>query len=470
MGPIFVNATIDEQDLTDYQRWRFLQTPAGQGENRPPLEKRLLIDCLRLTGGHGLFCTDLLRWYLNKGLKVKKIYALYEAVAGRPFKKYIDSVVRDRQAGDDAKIKLKERQEYLEKNRNVLSPATIAAVKQEIFELKDIMSMAERAKVIMNSLYGKTLENINKREEVIFVNGFLASCVEASKPGLKRHIQLDAEGSKFKIRRHKRTLVQNTLLTVGHIVLQKAKLILLMFVYDFIYKFHNPSRVMGIECDTDAYYMAIAGLCLRDILWKEEDFIDDQGSFDTGFGYSSYQDYLDQYAEAESMFLSLSDETKRVPNLFKLEYVGKRMVCLGSKTYAADGGDRTSCLKFSAKGVQANLNKDLLNVETYMNVYNQGGVKLTKHAGFRMSNNLTEKCHSQFDNTRMTTYIGSKIGLNAGNYFKRKAFEDGTTKPHSRYFTVEKGVYFQEEDARRAREIAAAELDNENGDEINEDL
>ena len=73
-----------------------------------------------------------------------------------------------------------------------------------------------------------------------------------------------------------------------------------------------------------------------------------------------------------------------MPGLFKLEREGDRMVCLSSKTYAGDGGVGINP-KISPKGVQTNLNKDLLTTDTYLQVYDSGQCQNVRQAGFRMS-------------------------------------------------------------------------------------
>jgi len=442
MGPIFINATIDEQDLSQYQLDRYFLTPGLKPGAEVKIKKKLLIDCLKVEGGHGLFSTELLRWWLKKGLVITKIYEVFEACAGRPFKNYIDSVVEERKAGDTARRLLKDKVNYLSEHEGLLPQSEIDSISSEIVDCKKTIAKADRSKVTMNSFYGKMLERKSRHTQSEFVQGYASSCVAASRPGLKSHVQLDRENDLFEIKRSKRRISWNIPTYLGICVLQMAKLILLQFMYDFIYKYHDFRKLMGMECDTDAYYLAIAGESLRDALWSKEDMTDENGDFISIDGYESYDDYLEKYRLAEEKFLSLSSLTQRVPNLFKLEWSGKRMVCLGSKSYAGNRGSGCGGLKFSAKGVQARLNKSLLNVDTYLKIHKEGGVEYVKQSGFRMSNRLTERGKFSQDNERMTTYKGSKIGLNGGSYYKRYVSQDGSTRPHRRSFQIEKGPFF----------------------------
>ena len=98
----------------------------------------------------------------------------------------------------------------------------------------------------------------------------------------------------------------------------------------------------------------------------------------------------------------------------------------------------------SAKGVQASLNKDILNVDTYRKALEEKAFIKAQQAGFRMTNTLVEKGRFPYDNSVMTTYKGTKCGLNACNMLKRKLFENGLSEPHKRAFVVEPSPYIND--------------------------
>ncbi len=440
LAPLFINATITEDDLTEYQKERFKTTPAYQNGTEVKIKKKLLVDCLQISGGHALFTTDYLRWLVSKGARIDKIYEIFESCVGKPFEKYITNAVEKRKAGDVAKKELGELRKQLEENRDNLSPAEIHVLEIKITECNTIIATATIQKIIINSLFGKFMENKTRQEQVEIVHGLMSSCIAASKPGTKRNIEIDADLEMFEIHRSKLRLKWNNPLIHSLFTLQNSKKIFLMFVHDFLYRFHNRKHIMGGQMDTDAYYCAISRPTLRDILFTRDEF-ENSPQLMSEKGFSSYEDYLKEYDEKEKVFLSLCDKTLRTPGLFKLEWSGRRLIALGSKTYAGDDGQGGG-LKFSAKGVQARLNRDLLTVDNYKKVLDEGGVKYAKHSGFRLSTSLTGGGRFQGDNSAMTTYKGSKIGLNGGSFFKRKVHPDGTTEPHKRAFQVEKCRFF----------------------------
>jgi hypothetical protein len=82
-----------------------------------------------------LFLTDLLRWYLSHGLVVTRIYQVVEYEKRPIFREFSDSVSNTRRAGDtDSSLKL----------------------------------LANTAKLIGNSLYGKTITDKTKHKNVSY--------------------------------------------------------------------------------------------------------------------------------------------------------------------------------------------------------------------------------------------------------------------------------------------------------------
>ena len=56
----------------------------------------------------------------------------------------------------------------------------------------------------------------------------------------------------------------------GVCVYQYAKLGVLKWVYDFLFKYFDQDKFEIIQMDTDSVYLAIAGECLEDILVDDE--------------------------------------------------------------------------------------------------------------------------------------------------------------------------------------------------------
>ena len=159
----------------------------------------MLIDCVKVVGGNALFSTELLRWYLRHGLIITKIYEVFESCAGKPFDSYMTDVVEDRKKGDKAQAEKPLLSTQLE-NALECDESSTTMLKNRINVCDEIIMLGNRAKVDMNSFYGKLLENKSKQEDCFFTHGYIASCIEASKPGLKRHIQLDKFSDIYEIR------------------------------------------------------------------------------------------------------------------------------------------------------------------------------------------------------------------------------------------------------------------------------
>ena len=92
MPPIFKNTTIREEDIGDHMR-EYLRS-----KNKTFKPTRYLIGSMFAT--KILLITPLLRWYLNHGLVVTKVYQFIEFSPQRAFLPFEQSVSNDRRAGD----------------------------------------------------------------------------------------------------------------------------------------------------------------------------------------------------------------------------------------------------------------------------------------------------------------------------------------------------------------------------------
>ena len=251
LAPIFINSIITEKDITEYQQSRLINV--SDCPDKPiKFEKKMLIDCVKVVGGNALFSTELLRWYLCHGLIITKIYEVFESCAGKPFDSYMTDVVEDRKKGDKAQAEKLFLSTQLENALECDDPST-TTLKNKINVCDEIIMLGNRAKVDMNSFYGKLLENKSKHEDCFFTHGYIASCIEASKPGLKHHIKLDEFSDIYEIRRCESVITYNMPSYLGLMVLQYAKLHMLKFVYDFLYKWVDPTKVQACQMDTDSF-------------------------------------------------------------------------------------------------------------------------------------------------------------------------------------------------------------------------
>jgi hypothetical protein len=92
MCPIFKNIEISRDDIGDYMKG------FAEEHNIMPRPRRSLIGSLK--GDKILLATPLLKWYLEHGLEITKIYQIVEYSPKPCFKPFGDSVSNARRAGD----------------------------------------------------------------------------------------------------------------------------------------------------------------------------------------------------------------------------------------------------------------------------------------------------------------------------------------------------------------------------------
>ena len=88
-----------------------------------------------MLGNKIILYSPLLKWYIQHGLEVTKIYKIIKYTAARPFQWFMDEVTEARRTGDS-------------------DPATAI--------------VAETNKLIGNSGYGKFLEDVAKQETTVY--------------------------------------------------------------------------------------------------------------------------------------------------------------------------------------------------------------------------------------------------------------------------------------------------------------
>ena len=335
--------------------------------------------------GKNIFlATPLLRWYLEHGLVVDKIYEVVEYVPERCFQGFIDTVSENRRNGD------------LDPTKAIL---------------------AETFKLLGNSAYGKTLENLENRRHVVYstsenVGELFNSCLLRTCTPLDHNDLFEVESAKNKVR-------WNLPLQIGFFVYQYAKLRMLQFHFDFVDKFVSRDDYQLCEMDTDSLYMALSSGSLEEAVkphllkqfYQEYPRWLPAKSCDT-----HHEEFVSARARGEAWDpLPCCKERavfdKRTPGLFKVEFVGDGMVALCSKTYYAFGEQN----KASCKG----LNKYLNNItkEKFLQVLSsrQSGGGLNR--GFRSLRNA------------VFTYEQERNSLSF-LFIKRKVCEDGiSTEP-----------------------------------------
>ena len=125
MAPIFKNVEVSRDDISPHMK-EFVQNT-----NILSSSQRMLIGSLK--GDKILLLSDLLRWYLLHGLIVTRIYQVFEYTPRKIFESFGESVSKARREGD------------VDPSKSLL---------------------ASTAKLIGNSVYGKTITNKEKHTKV----------------------------------------------------------------------------------------------------------------------------------------------------------------------------------------------------------------------------------------------------------------------------------------------------------------
>ena len=192
---------------------------------------RMLVGSYR---GHKiLLITELLQWYLAHGLVVDHVYQIVEYKRNPCFQHFGESVSEARRAGDT------------DPNKAII---------------------ADTMKLLGNSAYGKTVTNIDKHRDVKYCTEVgTSACVNNN-----RFRQLDViTEDTYEVAMNKSVTKHNLPLHIGFFVYQYAKLRMLQFYYDFVFRYVERSLFQSCEMDTDSAYIALAGDSINDLVAPE---------------------------------------------------------------------------------------------------------------------------------------------------------------------------------------------------------
>ena len=166
-----------------------------------------------------LLYTLLIEWYLQHGLRLTAVYQLIEYEPGRPFSWFPEKVENARREADKDPLKKKQ--------------------------------LGQVAKLKGNSFYGKMTENLGRhkstkftREDMVVDKALRSSFFD----------NLKGISGAYEIKKFKRTVVIKRPFQSGIAVYQLAKLQMLEFYYDFLYKYFSRQDFELCCIDTDSFY------------------------------------------------------------------------------------------------------------------------------------------------------------------------------------------------------------------------
>jgi hypothetical protein len=273
MRPVFKNVEISYNHLS-------LETKRQVNSN---YKSRKLVGSM--FGTKMLFHTELLKWYIEKGLQVSNITFAVRYERNAPFKEFMDKVSNARRLGDSSgQYKL----------------------------------LGEMMKLIGNSSYGQCIKNMLKYENVSIIPSEKYS-KNIRRNTYKSHEDL-VDGYEFRFK--KTQFKQNLPVQIGFAVYQLAKLRMLQFYYDFLDFYIDRSDFQLVQIDTDSAYIAISSENIEDLV--KPDLIEH-------YELHKHKWFGRKNTKENALF------DKRTPGLFKVEYEGDGIIALGSKMYYCFG-------------------------------------------------------------------------------------------------------------------------------------
>ena len=373
MAPIFKNINISLNDIGEMMRDYAIENKLMSQPRRSLIGSYI--------GEKVLLATPLLKWYLDHGLTVTKIYQVAEYQPKACFQQFGENVSQARPNGDSD---------------------------------PDQAIIADTMKLLGNSGYGKTITNKDIQRDIYYCDENEAS-KKVNEPQF-RQLNVMAEDM-YEFEMSKKVITYDLPLHIGFFVYQYAKLRMLAFYYDFLDKYLDRHHYQYVEMDTDSAYVAIAGQSIEELVKPhlKQDFYQNWYKWLPAEACSLHQEkFLKVKLRGESWnpgecCVKQKKFDKRTPGLFKIEWQGQGMVGLCSKTYYGWGSQKDKC---STKGISKKHNE--LDQKTFLEVLttkqSAGGVNV----GFRVHNNTVYTYKQQ---RHALSYL----------YPKREVLSDGIT-------------------------------------------
>ena len=266
--------------------------------------------------------SPLAKWYMDKGINIKKIYQFLEFDKSENFSEVVDEIIKFRRLGD------------IDKKYEMIGG---------IFKL------------IGNSIYGKSILNKNNIHKISY-------CFNENSEKYIRSpyfMNMNEIGNDIsEIEMNSRTIKQNIPLVLGFSILNYAKGVLLSFFYDFIKKYIPDDSFELMETDTDSLYMCLSeeNLAKTVPIEKKKSFYNDLRNWmpvkACNIHYESYVSCMmnDKQWHPENCCILEYKRESRTPGKWKIEAEGEQMICLNSKTYILNSKNSINP-KISSKGL-----------------------------------------------------------------------------------------------------------------------
>ena len=353
--------------------------------------------------------TSLYAWYVKNGFIIDKIHAFIEYQPCDLFSEDILMVADIRRRADLPK-----------EDPNHLSKTA-----------------ANTWKLVLNSFIGTTIMNKGRQHEIVVSD---SEKVYNKNAMSSRLIDIESipvgSGHRpiYEMCMHKKKIQENKPIQIGAAVYSLAKLNMLEFVFDFLYKHIPRSEFCEMHTDTDSIIIALstkAPIAIRDPKKKDPDYIfeDEPNIHITGehIGVDLLRRICidkDAFDRDAPKYLVYNAYDARTPGLFKIEKLALSEIDLCPKTYYStplhtykiDGDQLTECKgkdNITMKGVGSRNREDTQRSD-YMNAIINGATTNYTNVGFR----FIAKIGSE------VTYEQTKIGITP-IYTKKRVCANG---------------------------------------------
>jgi len=258
----------------------------------------------------GLYSTEYLRFLLEHGCKITKVYTVQEYTPKKCFKDLALKLSHERAQGDKVG----------------------ATSEQKILSLN--------AKITANSIYGALLMNKDHHEVVRFVENGFSVCRAVNMPTFRN---AEHAGKKHtEIICQKPIICQNVPIQISKNVLDLAKMKISQFFWDVLDRYIDRNDYQIFQMDTDSLYFGLSEQCFEDCV--KPDLFDE---YERRKGDIFVQCLCGKKCTNPSC-------DKRKLNLMKLENYATHAVAITSKTHTEWVADPLHVLsKTSAKGIPA---------------------------------------------------------------------------------------------------------------------
>ena len=357
MCPLFGTVNVEMEHIGDHMRTHVENFDLSK---KP---RRLLVSALRAT--KVLLATPLLRWYLEHGLIVTRVYQAVEFIPKACFKTFENEVTTARRAGD------------VDPSKSII---------------------ADTMKLLGNSAYGGVIMQKERQHKVSYFTTPTEAMRAVNSPRFRKMTELP---DLFEVESAKAVITLDLPIFIGFTILNYAKAAMLAFYYDALDEMISRVHYEALLMDTDSIYFGLARETLEEAMTEEgrRRYLSERKHLCRDGAKPRWftRDCCDRHRAFD----------RRVPGLMKEEASGEALVALASKTYVLKSGDGH---KLSCKGI----NK--ASVENPMDTY--ASVLSTKRSADGVNRGLRAWAGTVF------TYEQSRSGFSY-LYAKRRVHDCG---------------------------------------------